>query len=748
MVEYKFYINSTEIDEPIGWDAVQVTLTRSETYFGLETLFSENITFNGVGAEIIKQAFEESFIDAKLNFKVLQSCDGFVTSETYLDGILNLAIYKEVDNQVTVLIESSGLQRDFKNNISVPVSMDATTSLMGNPLTAIAPYEIRLHSKELVKQTKLVGGNNYNSNTYTPIPTSDTLYAILPFGEIQGDEFEGANLTLFPTITSSEAGTNPDRIFRAKEKIDVEVSYNFIGIVREFFPINRSYNFAMSYRVGVGGWGSSFASTIHDYGPKAPLGGSLMNQPIDLNGTLNLTLEENEDLYIYFSLVGYDNDSTNPREMRLTVEFTTCELTLKAVTKANPSVSKGIQLFEAFYKMSEYITGVQDCFRSNFFGRLNSVVPYAQNGCGAWVALTNGLNIRNMLDKEGNKFPIVCSFEQLYKACDAIWGLGMKIERDNGKDYIRIEKREYFYNPEAIISLPNVSGITTAPDTEACYNQFQVGYSKTNLSTGGLNGIDEFNSIRNYSIPLEKAKNKLVSVSEIATSGYLIEQTRRAQFSELPTTDFETDNDLFFICLNTDEITSDLYTDPPVSTTYQAGEVSERDENFTGITNLISPETVYNLRISPVRMAKNWYPIIKGQILTKSIPNLKFLSGTFNYLVGSETINSCVNSSGPDIENEDINDSNVERNDPIFEPVSYEFEYPISYSEFKIICNNSEKAIAFSCSGGNYQIGFIKNFKYEPNAEGGIGTFKLTKGSCSQGGFDDSFNDGFDIGNC
>ncbi|MBO9699248.1 MAG: hypothetical protein J7604_03510 [Sporocytophaga sp.] len=743
-IDWRFYINDQLIDEPIGWDAVELSLQRSSTYYGLDIIYGKDLTFTGIGAELIKEAFSINDIDAELNFLVTSTCDDWNTSSLFFDGIINCTFYKESESEVSILIESSGLQRDFKNNLSIPVSMDAFESLNGSTLTSIYPYDIGLHSKDLIKRTKLAGGYNY-SDSYTII-NPDNLFCILPFGEIQGDELDGANLALFPTITSDRQNTNPGYVFKAKEAVDLEISYDFVGSIRERFAADRSYYLAIHYRIGPPFEGPH--PTLIDLGLKDLFGNTTMNQPINSQGTLNISLPEGGEFYIFIQFFHFFYSTSVVLNSTITVNFSKCDLTFKAVTKEKPSITKGIQLYEAFYKISEYITGVTDCFRSNFFGRLNSVIPYSQNGCGAWVALTNGLNIRNMLDKEGNKFPIVCSFEDLYNACNAIWPLGLKIERENGKEYIRIEPRSYFFNPQAIISLPNVSGITTSPNPEDYYNQFECGYSKTNLNTGGINGIDEFNSIRNYSIPKNKAQKKLSAVSDIATSGYLIEQTRRAQFSELPTTDFETDNDLFFICLNTSEVTSDLYTDPPEVTTYQAGEVSERDENFSSITNLISPETVYNLRISPVRMAKNWYPVIRGTIVNKTNPVLKFLSGTFNYQVESTLLYACNNSIGTDKEDQDLNDSVVEDSTPIYEPIIYEFEYPLSFPEFNSIANNSEKAIAFSCNGSNYQIGFIKSLSYQPNTEGGIASFKLIKGSCAVGSFDEGFDDGFNIGNC
>lgn len=424
------------------------------------------------------------------------------------------------------------------------------------------------------------------------------------------------------------------------------------------------------------------------------------------------------------------------------------ELKIEDKSVFAPSSTKAFLIYEAFAKISESITDQKDSFRSDFFGRTNSQPSsYISNGCGAWTAITNGLNLRKMLDKEDNLYPITTTFNKLFSSANAVWNLGMRIEMDHtGKEYIRVEPKEYFYNQDAIITLNNASDLTKKPAVDNIYNAFNIGYEKWNLNISKTNGIDEFNSNRNYSVPIRNSDKPLEVKCGYIGSGYIIEQTRRLQYSTLPTNDFETDNNLFFICTNINEVVSDKYSNPPISTLYSPGTISERNENFTNINNLISPETVYNLRISVGRMALNWFNVVSGSIWKYPDKDISFITGEGNYQEVDTMVNGCMGTE--DIaQNQNLNKSQVGNQAPLFLPELLEFSYPLSYSDFIKILNNSERSIQVSCGNRPYR-GYIKTMKYGPTTEGGIAEFQLLRTDCIPGEFDDSFGDSFNNKDC
>jgi hypothetical protein len=425
-------------------------------------------------------------------------------------------------------------------------------------------------------------------------------------------------------------------------------------------------------------------------------------------------------------------------------------ITIQSVSTEPPSVIKGYYLYEAFNRVCESITGELDSFRSDFFGRDNSTpTSYESDGCGGWVLLTNGLNIRQMKRKDGTEFPITASFDQLFEACNSIWSLGMRIEEDEyGKRRVRVEPKKYFFQTEVIKSFTNVPEITRRPAVDLIYNEFECGYDKWRIGTGNLNFIDEFNTKRQYSIPVKNIKNKLSKPCSYITSGYAIELTRRVQYSQNPTSDFETDDDNFLICLNVNTVTSSLYTYPPVSTSYEKGAVSERDENFSSIVNYFSPQTIYNARISPANNAQAWFAYIYPSAVKMGY-SIKFQSGDGNYQQYQTQIDDCSLSNGTLYQDQDMTAESIRPLDrlPLYIPNYLEFEVPMSLSDFEEIEIDSNKQISVSC-GGETSAGFVKEIKYLPNIEGGYAEVKLIEGFCYGGEYDSSFDSSFTIGRC
>lgn len=425
-------------------------------------------------------------------------------------------------------------------------------------------------------------------------------------------------------------------------------------------------------------------------------------------------------------------------------------ISIRSVTTQSPSTCEGYLVYEALNRVAESITGRVDAIRSDYFGRTNSVPKsYSDNGCEAFTFYTNGKNIRNLTDRDGNKFPINMSFSDLFQDLNQKRCLGMRIERTDGLDYIRIEPVEYFYTNESFITFSDVANIREEVAIQRLYNDFEIGYNRWEIEN--LNGIDEFNTKRNYAISSRNIKQKLQATTNYVAGGYAIEMTRRIQGSTSPTTDWKYDDENFCIALNRISVTSDLYSD--ASATYQAGEVSERDELYDSVTNVISPETAYNLRFSPAECAMYWFKKLAPALLLKDDQRLKFQSGTGNVLMtktrSEDDLCTIVQSSLA--ENQNIDSSASTFLDlsriALFTPTWIYFENPLSYNEFISIRENSNKAITATCGGVTY-LGFIEQVKYKPNLEGGKADFKLLVTFCYEGEFNNDFNDDFNTGTC
>jgi hypothetical protein len=421
---------------------------------------------------------------------------------------------------------------------------------------------------------------------------------------------------------------------------------------------------------------------------------------------------------------------------------------LEMVSVADPSECTGIMLYEALNRVAESITGQTDAIRSDYFGRPDSMPQsYGEYGCESLSILTSGKNLRNMLQDDLTLYPITTSFSELFQALNVHNNLGVRVEKDGTEYRLRIEPKEYFFQRTSIFTVNDPSSITEEIAKERLYNDFEVGYNQWEIEA--TNGIDEPNTKHFYALSTNNIKNKLPQTTNYIVGGYAIEATRRIQYLENPTTDTKYDDNKFIISLNRIEVTSDMYSDE--EETYSVGTVSERDELFTSVENILSPETAYNLRFSPARAAINWYKSIAPALLKKADTSIKFTSGQGNTKMITELVEDCAVTSGPITEDQDISTSDtifagIDRI-ALYAPIWISFEYPLNYSEFVTIRDNSNQAITVVCGDRTY-FGFVEEINYKPNLNGGVADFKLLVAYCYQGAFDDGFNMGFDISQC
>src|SRR5690606_33121791 len=242
-------------------------------------------------------------------------------------------------------------------------------------------------------------------------------------------------------------------------------------------------------------------------------------------------------------------------------------------------------IHEALAIVAQSITNDPDPIRSNYFGRKNSEpVAYNSNGCGSFRAITNGLQIRQFpltsTDPKKNK-PHSVSMKELYFGLDPIDNLGMGVEKIGDSNKIRIEPKDHFYDNTVIFRLSNLD-IKMTVATEYYYNNITIGYST--WENEEINGIDEFNSKRQFTLGLKTIGETDEILSNLVASGYAIEFTRRKKYLDNSTEDYKYDNNTFIICLNR---STDGSGNPTGLT------IAEKDENYADIEDLISPQTAY-----------------------------------------------------------------------------------------------------------------------------------------------------------
>jgi hypothetical protein len=271
-----------------------------------------------------------------------------------------------------------------------------------------------------------------------------------------------------------------------------------------------------------------------------------------------------------------------------------------------------------------------DVFRSNFFGRRDR--GYDVDGPGAHTLLTGGFQVRGfpLLTAPAPTTPgltdlrktLFASWDELFNSAAAVWGLGCGPEWEGDRLVYRVEPLDYWYSKDVVLDLTGAGVLTdTVKVSEGrLYQTVEVGCEQWQAEAA--NGLDEVNSKRQYTTPLTVTSNAYRALSKYSTSGSLLETTRRNRFDATATTDTSQDATNFFVCLW------------PLGAGYE----TERLQRVVRIDGVLSPATVYNVALSPARVARTHAAAFGAGRPPAAPLGLRYQSGEGNVTARSQLV--------------------------------------------------------------------------------------------------------------
>jgi hypothetical protein len=302
--------------------------------------------------------------------------------------------------------------------------------------------------------------------------------------------------------------------------------------------------------------------------------------------------------------------------------------------------------------------------------------------------LTNGLKLRRKADASN----LFISWENLFNNTSKIFNMGWGI---SGTDLI-IDKAKKFYQQLNTITLGSVNEVKISHAKDFLFGKINVGYSK--WESEEYNGLDEMNTSRKYSRKGSNSDRTLDLISQFITAGYTIEITRRkSPFSS----DWRYDSDTFIINRNGGSAWQGV-TDP---------------------SNIVSPSTRYNYRLTPIRNLLNWY----NRLCLYSPQELVFNSANGNFIASGEMTGQCDLEDGAISESQNIVTAdflNSADASPYFLPIVYEFSIPLTMDKFmnQMLVDVYENIYTFECNETLFT-GYLLTATYEPNQ--GMAKFTL-----------------------
>lgn len=731
---------------PVGWENTELAVKRSDTFKGLFFDFTTKLKFfcGGGGKEYIDNIYDTYGVEADVSVLVEIDCTDSGTFDTLFEGTINFSSYEKTQTapEYTIVnIENAGIEQTIAKRYETTINLNKLLTIDGTVITPFTfeAYELNLHSKVIVyagsfaRLEPVTDAAGFTDGGELHSPINSDAYITPPFGQILYDDI-GLLLPTEEGYYGSNRDPTLDPIFQNTNGVSTVYTVNFkhTGAFRcsSMNATADSFTLKLYYKKGTD-FITAVDTLIHDFGAQSTPGSDILATiPIALDlAAFNITLAADEYLWIYYSANGFVIDSNNPTNFNAYfVLLTDGYLKISEESTTSASSCKAFPVFEVGARLAQSITNQTDAFRSDFLGRTNAE-PYAteENGCGSFTAITNGYQIRGFPIEDSGTTPnivigrpIYDSLKNYFESLSVIYNLGLGLESEGDNHYIRIEPIEYFFSTDVLFQIPNIKNYKVRNADEFYINNIEVGYDK--WESEEVNGLDEFNTKREYSIKLKKNGNKITKLSRYVGSPNALELTRRKQYSSFPTTDTSYDQENFIICLKR----TVNYADVPTHLS-----TAEKDENFTDISNLISPSTIYNLRISPGRIIRNWFKTIGASIIkmNDTLKEVKFAFGQGNYKMVSTCTDSCDSALESEVnEGSDLNielpaiDDSLE---PIFENEFIIFEHPLSYTQYNLIKANPTKCLEISPYSGNFIKAFIFDVRYNPVT--GMAKFILLK---------------------
>jgi hypothetical protein len=742
MAGWKFYLNNIEVEEPIGWDAVEFTAIRMESH-GIDQPFSTELKFYNKGAKLIKSYYDTQFINAEIAISIISDV-GYNGAPYQFDGFLNMAIYQEhnvcdTDSwEITVGIIDDNFRENFKARQDVEIDLTSTKDLDGNTIDPLVKKQITMHHQDLYLSAN---AKNFQARVHAQTSTQDVVVPLYwqqsDFKETYGSTVD-TNLVYITPATYGQSCFFQNngaglRCLEATGSFDLTIDNNHpsnsVDVKVFFIDINGTTPGTPSYIINTtqNPGTQNYAVTFN-------------NWSLCVNPGIKLTL------LVYASYTG------NPYTSDVTID--NVQLSLSEINAGEYASTANVLTIEQWLRRSIYLmTGSNNKLLSDAFSE-------SGDGCYWNNALTNGLHIRGA-DGQDNLGSLKTSWKNVFEDLDKIFCLGWAFEWTGSEWKIRVEPREYFYQNQISQTFTNVGEVDQLAKVDLIKNNITLGFTDKwkNIQ---LSGVYAIHTDRNYFVGNramnEASSAKLDMRSGIIGEGYAIEFSRRLSGITFGGATSDRPNVIWLnrFTLSFDQIENSVFNLPQQTgaLTYLPGQVS-MPSNYITASN--SPLTgLYNIYHTPARIACRWWKVLgmytyglANEILRYQVgPSQTSYSSTIN---GDDENEACIQiNNGTIAENSDIYADilNPDFKYYLFKPIGIEFSYPQSLCDFLTLSQDEQYKKVRLTSGSLDIQGFITEATNQPeDASGGTTKFTLlmsAQDALAGGAFDAGFDDGYD----
>jgi len=692
-------------DAPQGWDATKFRIIRDLTYLGILKSISVEFDFVGDGYEFMQRQRLLYGIDADVTIRQYYRnpnkflFEGKVNQENYIEE-------RKFHRYKVDIIQSSFVQK-FQNREDVQLNVRNTFSLDRKPVAPASFKNGIIRGRSIFFYSEFLGSSQDAPQTFShtlPFLNKESGNPGVnknPY-EVSVPQ-EGTNEEEAERLINDLYGTSSSSIYRnnlvTPQTINIAFDTNFtlsykglplpifiqsVGDIAQYAGykiyfrvmlvtpivgggITTEVKHEATYEMTTGNYNFNYAATLEILPAQYLVIACEFHCLVffyedgDLDETFDLG-------YMPIVMAGVDLSNN----LKTEVLYNSMHLTIHSDSSVPESTHPILLPHELFEALIVQMTDGE--FYSEYFGR--EELGYAQDGEGAYLAITTGLLLRGIpLDE----VQVSTSMRDAFSSYSTICFLGAIITDKT----IRIEPLDFLFNGNIAVELGEVNDLTISPTKEFLFNSVKAGYPINEYEE--QNGRDEFNTIYQYTNSLKAVKKELDLVSKYCGDGYGIEFARRESIIDTGSKDSKYDSKIFFIDMI--KVGEDI--------------ISRRQEGILFVDGIFSPETAMNLRIA----------VGQNMLRGRRFLNIPLAKKNQVYYFQSKEKNAglhLVTALGTTIDGQDLNTGG----NAFFLPEDRKFKCPFTLSQFFAILENPLGIVSYT-----YEEEKFFDFIFEVDAE-------------------------------
>ena len=683
------------IDDPRNWDDSEREYTRNRDFQGIFSKISNNLEFTKRGFRYLTDLYNGWGVNPDIRLiKEVKDPNRADEQWTVVEqGFPNLSSFQWNDEErvAQVKFDEEPFWQKINNRKNEKYDLATTVTPDGITIGDLPTQTLNAHGREILLNSYFRIDPQFQDSFVSDMQETTTIGVVtsnkgLPFKVIANSDQANLNNVLDsqgPGAFNTENGTGLSEFFLISDvekrnvRIDMRFSFTLSNVNAQE---TGSELLEFSFRTYENGSDLDLKTNESLLRIEFPQNFVGREYTINFSRTLDIAVGESLAFIVQSAAISFGFNDT---QLDCTLSNLSGFLRVTEDSFFPPSQHEVLLPFEKFDRLTTILTGEENAFYSEYFGRTE--IGYEENGPGAYKACATGFQVRgfprvvNPGEDEERIIQYKTSFNEAFNSYHSDDPLVAFLENSGTSRRLRIEPLSFAYQKFKNIELKAfgefllITNLDRKVDESRIYSTIELGSKIGGTDYEEAFGLDEFNGMTEARTVINKVENKYSAVSDYRKDAYGHEFARRQQFDANPDADTRYDESIFMLdCIRIgSQLRLRLW----------------QDDFESAPTGIYSVDTAFNLNLSPANALLRHGPFInagllknQGDFVTLTATNAN--SGLTTKKVGQQAL----------IENGNIPNSILGR--PFYLPEVLEFNAPVDTALIQAIEGLNEDQVA------------------------------------------------------